>query len=451
MKQTNANDKFEKTLNQLIQRYIKLYRQNFATWDEMTKLDKKNDPELFKIFEEYSELRSQILRYAISSSCDTCDLNMSGSTQVKSDVDVGIGVSRDPSTIGSKNHFVSDVIERINEMISERIMEIVENMDDKKTISEDLKNMLMLKDENMLSMLFDINIYGHTFYFKKKENFTEEMEGLYYYDFYKILRTENENEKQKIYAYFVIFKENNNKYTGLIPKRYEEAVRELYERKLSKIKDENAYLKQLKNTEMKMISYNASVYDIINSISECDLYSVDSYCTYGAFMHVVFMRQMKMKIDIPKLCYQHSMIEHFGKVIHILLHEYKKENSENVKLQQIIKASKYLMRFYDAINLYTDGIYQLTKEKFWFFNYISRNYRHDANQYNLNESTGSAIYKSVLNLYITDSIDSIIDQIKNDFKKFNDDYYKDFELLDTNSQESYSNEYTESLMNQTKK
>ena len=161
-------------------------------------------------------------------------------------------------------------------------------------------------------------------------------------------------------------------------KKYYKLESKNLETKLDILKQEyniDNYTKQLKELDKYIFENrnigpndkmrNKVIYDTINNISLCDLYSKDSYATYGAFMHVVVCRQQNKFIHLHPLLYLHSAIENFSYFIHYFN-----------KTEDLIKSSKYLMRFYDAYCCYCNFSNNDVFNKFKLFNHLSIFERH---------------------------------------------------------------------------
>ncbi len=433
---------YEKTLDNVIKKYVKLCNYGLCNWETMINTTNMSK-EIKDTFIEYSKSRSKLLGYVIKKHCDDCHLNISGSENIKSDLDVGLSINTQKRNINedinNKQNNVSDIISKVQKHSKEEIEKMMKNID--KVIYEKTKK-IKLFETNILNELFDINIYGHTFYFKSKVNLTTSLGKIHYYDFNKVLEIEKIFETQKKHAYFRVWEsiisDINKSKTNLIPKRFLSWMRVKSFEVDMNIKDESMYLKKLKFVEKLISSNNKTIlYETINSISDCDLYSVDSYCTYGAFMHVVVLRQLsQVTLKLPKECFQHSMIEHFAKIQTMFL-KTKTNGIIDLDLLNVIKGSKYLMRFYDAILCYlysSDHFYNKSmildskgiklKLKFNLLNEICSKYRHEVKQHHSKTEIGSLIIHMIKKHFNLENFNLINfhEEVISDYLSFNTDF-----------------------------
>jgi len=374
--------------------------------------------EAYKIFREYSDCRMFFLRTIIKEQCPDCLINESGGKSVRSDLDVGVTkkitdtTTNLDATAQIDTYIPTQAIDDINDKFNRII---------KKTIKVDPKYLNL--STNLANLLFDINIYGHTFYFRSPFPYSTHVDGIYYYDFYIVLDLEKKHNRQLIYSYLRLYQESINH--KLIPPNYIKDIEEL-QSKINTTKDTTKqYLVELNNLDTMIKSLPQTndkiedIYAIINKISECDLYAFDSYCTYGAFMHVVVLLQKKITISLPKVVFKHSMIENFAKAFH-----YFDKNTPVLNI--LIKASKYLMRMYDAIHRLEESSKNITEksgnitEKRDLFTYLSDNFRR---KNNISEDDQNEIKIKLLSYGIDgiDGIDRVFQSIFKDYFEHNDD------------------------------
>ena len=138
--------------------------------------------------------------------------------------------------------------------------------------------------------------------------------------------------------------------------------------------NDQMYLQVLKTINSKInymqtinerISLEREKYHLSNLISFAAPFSSDSYFTYGALMHVVYLRQRAMNINLGKEFFIHSMLENFGDFIHKL-----KNISPKDPIYAVVESSKYVARIYDAIMLYYGGNHSEYMSKFTTMDFI---------------------------------------------------------------------------------
>jgi len=260
--------------------------------------------EAYEKLREYSNCRMFFLRTIIKEKCPDCLINESGRKSVRSDLDVGVTkkITDTTTNLDATSQIDTYIPAQAIDDINDKFNRIIQN-----TIKVDPKYLNL--PTNLANLLFDINIYGHTFYFRSPFPYSTYVDGIYYYDFNIVLNLEKQHNRQLIYSYLRLYQESANQ--SLIPSMYIDGV-EALQNKINTTKDTTKqYLVELNNLDTMIESLPQTkdmikdIYTIINKISECDLYAFDSYCTYGAFMHVVVLLQKKKKISLPKVVFKH--------------------------------------------------------------------------------------------------------------------------------------------------
>ena len=385
-------------IKKLKEAYQKLKKKGFDSWEKMTSGTKnKKDQELFKTF---STLRNSSIRTITEYLSKNIILNDSGSKDLKSDIDYGINYKEIKKYDGeydeTKNYYIpvneiKDIYKKVkqiiledkeNEAVTEKEAE-AEAETETETETETEEEIKTEEKEDFLDKIFDVNFYGHTFYYKIQYPFTSLYDDIYIYEFDRnIINIEKKENEQTMFAIAKLKHEAKNKdkyktiydktieYFGLDTDKLKDKIKILEQEYninnyTEQLKELDKYIYNNRNIEPDNSIRNKVIYETINNISLCDLYSKDSYATYGAFMHVVVCRQQNKFIHLHPLLYLHSAIENFSYFIHYFN-----------KTTDLIKSSKYLMRFYDAYCCYCNFTNKIIFNKFKLFNHLSIFERH---------------------------------------------------------------------------
>lgn len=379
-------------------------------------LKKDQNKTIFEIFKKFSSNRKEIIKSILKLICNDCSVSLNGSNNIGSDADATIYKLVTFPEHHGKNDQARDYYIPYNAI--KQLSHIMSTID--------TNNLFINKSRDaFINVMMDINLYVHTFFYEAPIPLCTKIlnDGMTKYIYVineKINYLEYKNRHQRDYVCVKLIKEFNKMDTKMMKDLFDKINQSISIDKKSLLKEIPysllGYTEKLRELDRfifknrnEVLHKDNVIYSTINMISSIDFYSKESYTSYGALMHIVFGRQLNFNYQLPKVFYLHSAMENFAFIMHQL-----GSNSIKDPLQKLLKASKYLSRFYDAANLYYN--LKFYWDKFCVFSIIQLYYRHTYQNYHMNNGFGIELSKLIQGVYQVKSLNQVVDKVYGDFK-----------------------------------